>query len=182
MTNRSASDWLLNGDAPPRKKAKAKPAAKKSPRKTKPRSSPTAWLLEGEQAETKVREEGHRAKPTRGRAKPVKSRGRKSSTKLVAREQKIGKLEARIEELETELESKPYVSPSANGRRSSRGKRDLNSVSFEELREIGLSVTQCARVIAYRDVRGGFESIEEIDELPGLPRETRELMRKRLKG
>jgi DNA uptake protein ComE-like DNA-binding protein len=28
-------------------------------------------------------------------------------------------------------------------------------------------------VIAYRDTRGGFDSLDELDDIPGLPKETR---------
>jgi DNA uptake protein ComE-like DNA-binding protein len=50
-------------------------------------------------------------------------------------------------------------------------------MSFEQLRELGLSVTQSARLIAYRDTRGGFDSLDELDEVPGLPKELRRTLR-----
>jgi hypothetical protein len=40
--------------------------------------------------------------------------------------------------------------------RSTNGRLDLNAATFEDLRSLGLSVTQSARVIAYRDTRGGM--------------------------
>jgi DNA uptake protein ComE-like DNA-binding protein len=45
---------------------------------------------------------------------------------------------------------------------------DLNTATFEQLRSIGLSVTESARVIAHRDMRAGYASLDEIDEVPGL--------------
>ena len=66
------------------------------------------------------------------------------------------------------------------GTARSTGALDLNEASFEELRNLSLSVTQSARLIAYRDVRGGFESLDELDEIPGLSSETRSDLRKRL--
>jgi DNA uptake protein ComE-like DNA-binding protein len=64
---------------------------------------------------------------------------------------------------------------------SRAGKMDLNSATFEELRSLGgLSVTQSARLIAYRDVRGGYESLAELDDIPGLSRETRTHLRAQL--
>jgi DNA uptake protein ComE-like DNA-binding protein len=71
----------------------------------------------------------------------------------------------------------------AGGRRKTsarKGAIDVNGATFEELRGLGLSVTQSARMIAYRDVRKGFESLDEIDEIPGLPKETRTELRKKL--
>jgi DNA uptake protein ComE-like DNA-binding protein len=65
-------------------------------------------------------------------------------------------------------------------RGAKNGKLDLNEAKFEELRELGLSVTQSARLIAYRDVRGGYDSLDELDEIPGLSAETRRELRGRL--
>lgn len=46
---------------------------------------------------------------------------------------------------------------------------DLNRATFEDLRGIGLSSTQAARVISHRDANGGFDSTERLREVPGLP-------------
>jgi DNA uptake protein ComE-like DNA-binding protein len=46
---------------------------------------------------------------------------------------------------------------------------NINSLSFEQLRELGLSVNQAARLISERDRRGGFRSLDELDELHGFP-------------
>jgi DNA uptake protein ComE-like DNA-binding protein len=99
-------------------------------------------------------------------------------------------LQARIEELESELADvkkrstqRKSAATKSTGRRKARKKDDglnLNESTFEELRDLGLTVTQSARVIAYRDVRGGFASLEELDEIPGLSKETRSDLRKRL--
>lgn len=47
----------------------------------------------------------------------------------------------------------------------------LNEASFEELRRIGLSVNQAGRVLAYRERNGGFDSIDEIEVIPGISQE-----------
>lgn len=49
-----------------------------------------------------------------------------------------------------------------------RGPLDVNEASFEQFRALGLSVSQCARVIATRDIRGGFKSLDELGEIEGL--------------
>lgn len=49
------------------------------------------------------------------------------------------------------------------------GRVDLNAASFEDLRALGLSVTQAARLVAHRDSRGGFSTREDLTGLPGLP-------------
>jgi DNA uptake protein ComE-like DNA-binding protein len=56
---------------------------------------------------------------------------------------------------------------------------NLNVATFEELRAIGLSVTESSRVIAYRDVRGGYESFDEFEGIPGLSSETLSQLRAR---
>jgi exonuclease VII small subunit len=45
----------------------------------------------------------------------------------------------------------------------------LSSASFEELRGLGLSVTQTRRVLKLRD-RGVLESTSRLDSVPGIPR------------
>jgi DNA uptake protein ComE-like DNA-binding protein len=94
------------------------------------------------------------------------------------------KLEDRIRELQGQLADAKlgtHEAAASNKRRrrasSKNGAPDVNEVSFERLRELGLTVTQSARVIAYRETRGGFDSLEELDEIPGLPKDTRETLK-----
>ncbi|HEY6771302.1 MAG TPA: helix-hairpin-helix domain-containing protein [Solirubrobacterales bacterium] len=90
------------------------------------------------------------------------------------------KLEDRIRELQEQLADAKLGTHEATGSKKQRrrggsknGAPDVNEVSFEQLRELGLSVTQSARVVAYRETRGGFDSLEELDEIPGLPKDAR---------
>lgn len=46
---------------------------------------------------------------------------------------------------------------------------DANQVAFEELRELGLSITQATRVIAYRERQHGFDTLDDMDTIPGFP-------------
>jgi DNA uptake protein ComE-like DNA-binding protein len=43
-------------------------------------------------------------------------------------------------------------------------------VTFEDLRSLGLSVTQAKRVISQREASGGFSSVDELGQLPGFSR------------
>jgi DNA uptake protein ComE-like DNA-binding protein len=63
--------------------------------------------------------------------------------------------------------------PAANGAgtRKRRTKLDLNKATFDELRGLGLSVTQTSRVIARREA-DGFASVDDLEEIPGLARAT----------
>jgi DNA uptake protein ComE-like DNA-binding protein len=77
--------------------------------------------------------------------------------------------ELRIERLEASL----------RGKRDEAGRLELNTASVEGLRGIGLSITQAARLVASREARGGFASLDEIDAVPGLPPEQRADLRER---
>jgi DNA uptake protein ComE-like DNA-binding protein len=45
---------------------------------------------------------------------------------------------------------------------------DVNKATVEEFRELGMSITQATRVIAYRDRHDGFDSVDELDGVPGV--------------
>ncbi|MGH2988441.1 MAG: ComEA family DNA-binding protein, partial [Solirubrobacterales bacterium] len=45
----------------------------------------------------------------------------------------------------------------------------LNSATFEQLRSLGMSVTQTGRVLAYRERNQSFRSVDELDAIPGFP-------------
>ena len=58
-------------------------------------------------------------------------------------------------------------SPSkATGRRGDP--LDVNKATVEEFRELGMSITQATRVIAYRERHDGFDSVDELDGVPGV--------------
>jgi DNA uptake protein ComE-like DNA-binding protein len=106
-------------------------------------------------------------------------------------EEREEKLRERIDQAESALaeaqkvqkEGKAKAEPSKPRKRRAakkQGALDLNRASFEDLRNLGLSVTQSARVIAYRDTRGGYESLDELDEIPGLPKGMRSSLRRQV--
>ena len=91
-------------------------------------------------------------------------------------------LRGRIRELESALAE---AKQEGNSRRTrtgkvKKGRLDVNSATFEQFRDLGLPVTQCARIISYRDVRHGFGSLDELDGIPGLPRETQTTLKSQL--
>ena len=49
------------------------------------------------------------------------------------------------------------------------GKVSVLRASFDDLRELGMSVTQAKRVIRHRDDHG-ITSIDELDQIPGFPK------------
>jgi DNA uptake protein ComE-like DNA-binding protein len=52
-------------------------------------------------------------------------------------------------------------------------------VTYEELRALDLSITQAKRLIAYRERRGGFGSLDDIDDVPGFPDDVLEELKQR---
>jgi len=46
---------------------------------------------------------------------------------------------------------------------------NLNTVTFEQLREQNLSVTQATRLLAHRERLGGFQTVDDLDQVAGFP-------------
>ena len=61
------------------------------------------------------------------------------------------------------------------------GAVDLNTASYDELRDLDLTITQAKRVIAYRERSGGFSSLDQLDDLPGFPDEVRAELKRRVR-
>ena len=59
------------------------------------------------------------------------------------------------------------------------GSINLNTVSFEQLREAGLTVTQATRLLAHRERVGRFGSVDELDEVPGFSQEVLDDLKRR---
>jgi DNA uptake protein ComE-like DNA-binding protein len=59
------------------------------------------------------------------------------------------------------------------------GSINLNTVTFEQLREASLTVTQATRLLAHRERLGRFGSVDELDEVPGFPQEVVEDLKRR---
>jgi hypothetical protein len=58
------------------------------------------------------------------------------------------------------------------GTRKKSTKLDLNRATFDQLRGLGLSITQTSRLISRRETDGGFASVDDLQEIPGLARAT----------
>jgi hypothetical protein len=69
--------------------------------------------------------------------------------------------------------------PSRNGPRAARdGRLNLNQATFADLRALNLSGTQSRRLLAYRQRIGGYESIDQLDDIPGFPSAVRERLKR----
>jgi DNA uptake protein ComE-like DNA-binding protein len=138
--------------------------------------------LEGRESELQARIDDLEAKLAEAKKRGT-SRARKTST--VARRKAPAKASSpKAPSPRPARSRKPATgrtSSKSRTRRRKAEKLDLNEATFEDLRELGLSVTQSARLIAYRDVREGYKSLDELDEIPGLSEETRTELRAQLK-
>jgi competence protein ComEA len=56
---------------------------------------------------------------------------------------------------------------------------NLNTITFEQLREQNLSVTQATRLLAHRERLGGFKSVDDLDQVAGFPVELLEELKTR---
>src|SRR5262249_21231228 len=65
----------------------------------------------------------------------------------------------------------PTAAAPAPGAVPGGGSVNLNTVTFDELRQENLSVTQATRLLAHRERLGRFGSVDELDEVPGFPQE-----------
>jgi competence ComEA-like helix-hairpin-helix protein len=115
------------------------------------------------------------------------AREREDAERKAAREQDLAeskKASERETETEQVAEPEPAPPPQPSTPKPDSGGRgpalDVNTATFEELRELGLSVTQATRVIAYRERRDGFNTIDDLDAVPGFPKGLVEQLRDRL--
>ena len=71
------------------------------------------------------------------------------------------------------------ATPTPASEAESTGSINLNSVTFEELRSQGLSVTQSTRLLAHRERLGGFGSVDDLDQVAGFPPDLLESVKSR---
>jgi DNA uptake protein ComE-like DNA-binding protein len=60
------------------------------------------------------------------------------------------------------------------------GRLNLNQASFAELRSLNLTTTQSHRLLAYRKRIGGYQSVEQLDDVPGFPKVVQERLKRQL--
>jgi DNA uptake protein ComE-like DNA-binding protein len=169
-------EWLPGGGALP--EAPATTPEEEWPSAEPPRipeTVPEAWAAERpdpelEKLRAELRRAEHRADVAENRARQLEAdlRHRDEEEEATKREH-TSRAEANLAAAQVAMEVPPE--PPAEGERL-----DLNAITFEALRALGLTVSQAARFIAQRDERGGFDSIADIDELYGFSLEVRALL------
>ena len=100
----------------------------------------------------------------------AEARRERRAEKVAEREKRVSTAEA-ASQAKSPSESKGADSQPAEEKARPRrrgGPLDVNKASFEQFRELGMSVTEATRVIAYRERRNGFQSVDDLDAVPGL--------------
>jgi DNA uptake protein ComE-like DNA-binding protein len=90
----------------------------------------------------------------------------------------FGRLRRAKVEAPAEAEPKPKTEAKVPSGRT----LDANKASFEELRGLGMSVTQATRVIAYRERAEGFKTLDDMDTIPGFDKDFLDALKQRLKA
>jgi DNA uptake protein ComE-like DNA-binding protein len=176
-------DWLVvDGSA---RRAKRKPRKPAKPAKaTKPRasgkSSRSEWLPPAKSMRRRAATGNGR-----GRSAAPNGRGRSQSGSVVeALERRVAELERELraerKRAQAEVEKLRARLGDPKGAVARNGRVDANSASFEQLRALGLSPTQCTKLIAHRESTGGFKAKAELRRIPGLSKSARELIEKRV--
>ncbi|MGV1049037.1 MAG: ComEA family DNA-binding protein, partial [Solirubrobacterales bacterium] len=73
----------------------------------------------------------------------------------------------------------PPPPPAAASEPAAGPQLNLNSVTFEQLRAQNLSVTQATRLLAHRERLGGFQSVDDLDQVAGFPQDVLEELKAR---
>jgi DNA uptake protein ComE-like DNA-binding protein len=92
-------------------------------------------------------------------------------------EREVASLRERAEAMKRAAAQAAALANPEEGREDADGRLDLNSASFEQLRAIGLSVTQAARLIGQREQHGGFASVDDVDGIVGIPKDVKRTLR-----
>jgi hypothetical protein len=69
--------------------------------------------------------------------------------------------------------------PAAAGPAAGGAAVNLNTVTFEQLRGQNLSVTQATRLLAHRERLGGFQTVDDLDQVAGFPGDLLEDLKRR---
>lgn len=127
------------------------------------------WLSAASQRKAEVRAAERFASITAGMASKLKAEPRAAFRRGAAPRVASGRAAPRP------------VAPGRDGRRGARdGLLNLNQASFVELRSLNLSITQSHRLLAYRKRIGGYESIDQLDDVPGFSRDVRQRLKRQV--
>jgi DNA uptake protein ComE-like DNA-binding protein len=132
----------------------------------------TAARREAEQQSVeRQREAKGRAEAAERKRREAAEQGQGQKPKESERETDVRRREEAAEKNAVRADAARRRRDEGGGARTRRGDSplDVNTATFEQLRGLGLSVTQATRVIAQRERKGGFDSVADLATVPGLP-------------
>jgi DNA uptake protein ComE-like DNA-binding protein len=117
-----------------------------------------------------------------GQREATKQATEQAARDAAAYDERIAEMQRQLERFEQAARqaTERLAASTTGGRSDETGRLELNTVTVEGLRGLGLSITQAARIVTRRDATGGFGSLDELDEVPGIPSEQRAALRERL--
>lgn len=167
-----ASEWLPGGDETSRAPRAAPEAPKRPAAELSGRAESTSIEAMAAEAESLAADSKatHAAEPVLEPPPWVAAAPPEASSDPEPAAETKPEPEARVEP-EPKAEPEPrQPSPAATDDDGAENRVSLSRADFDELRELGMSVTQAKRVIRYRDERNGFRTLDELDQVPGFPR------------
>ena len=98
-----------------------------------------------------------------------------AATEAAAYNARIAEMQEELERLDdaTRLANERVIAATSGGNRDEAGRLELNTITVEGLRRLGLSLTQAARVVRHREALGAFRSAEDLAAIPGFSHEQR---------
>ena len=107
----------------------------------------------------------------------AQKRARTDADRADRAERDLADLQERVAAMKRAAAQAAAARHPGDGDGAASGKLDLNTASFEQLRDVGLSVTQAARLIGQREQHGGFGSVDDVDGVVGLPRDVKQSLK-----
>src|SRR4051794_29145999 len=107
----------------------------------------------------------------------AENRAENERTRAEEAEREATELRERTEAMKRAAARATVIANPGEGTADDGGMLDLNTASFEELRALGLSVTQAARLIGQREQHGGFESVDDVDAIVGIPKTVKQTLK-----
>ena len=120
---------------------------------------------------------GAEAQRLRRELAEAEKRAKSEADRAEYAECELGRLRERVEAMKRAAAQAAVLSHPGGDGESDDGPLDLNLASFEQLRGLGLSLTQAARVIGQREQHGGFRSVDDVDGINGIPKDVKQTLK-----
>jgi competence ComEA-like helix-hairpin-helix protein len=136
------------------------------------RTAAAEWIRSQTRALQREAERSFAEREQRPEAEPDQAENKTAEQDAVRpQEPKLGFLQRRAQARRASRAEKTAATKKESQSKATRRRGDpvdVNKATVEEFRELGMSITQATRVIAYRERHDGFDSVDELDGVPGV--------------